>query len=74
MSETTQPEPYLTIDEAAAYLKMSKGGLRKWMERRMLPFFRIGRCVRFRRSDLDAAMDARFRISVKKSVICQKPE
>jgi excisionase family DNA binding protein len=34
----------------------------KWMVERKLPFFKIGKLVRFRRSDIDAHLDAKFRV------------
>jgi excisionase family DNA binding protein len=58
-------EPYLTKPQAATYLSMSQRGLQDWMKRRMVPYFKIKRAVRFRRSDLDAVLDQRFRVASK---------
>jgi excisionase family DNA binding protein len=41
--------------EAAAYLGMSRSGLRKWRARRRGPAYaRLGKIIRYRKSDLDA--------------------
>lgn len=65
MDADTQTESYLTKEEAAKHLKISQAGLQKWMARRLVPYFKISRAVRFRRVDLDAALDRRFRVEAK---------
>ena len=44
------PVPLLTLDEAAAYVKVSRRTIQRATD---LPRIRIGRAVRFRQSDLD---------------------
>jgi excisionase family DNA binding protein len=44
----------LTVPEAAAMLRMTPGGVRKWISQRKLPVVRLGRLVRLRPSDLAA--------------------
>jgi excisionase family DNA binding protein len=46
-----QPE-YLTIDQAAEFLKLSKGAIYKRTMNETIPFQRNGRKLLFRRSDL----------------------
>ena len=40
-------------DETANYLGCTPGTLRGWVCRRRVPFLRVRRLVRFRKSDLD---------------------
>jgi excisionase family DNA binding protein len=58
---------YLTVREAAGYLRVSEGWLYKQAETRSIPCVRIAgrRSIRFRREDLDRWM---------KSHLDQKPE
>jgi excisionase family DNA binding protein len=65
MIEQTQAEPLLDKPQAATHLHISQRGLQEWMARKLIPYFKIGRTVRFRRVDLDAALDARFRVASK---------
>jgi excisionase family DNA binding protein len=44
---------WLTIKEAADYLKLSVPTIRKYIRLRKLPHYRHGRIVRFKRRDLD---------------------
>jgi excisionase family DNA binding protein len=50
----------LSTEEAAEYLGVMRGTLEVWrcMRRYNLPFLKIGRCVRYRRSDLDAFLES----------------
>jgi excisionase family DNA binding protein len=45
---------WLTIIEAAHYLKMSVPGIRKYVRNGKLPSYRQGRIIRLKQSDLDA--------------------
>ena len=51
--------PWLTPTEAAQYLKTSRNFLdRDRIERRhQIPFFRLGRHIRYRQADLDALVE-----------------
>jgi excisionase family DNA binding protein len=51
--------------EAAKHLEVSDGTLSVWRStgRYKLPFIKIGRKVRYRRSDLDAWLESRTRIN-----------
>jgi len=48
---------YLTIKQLSVYANLHKNTLKLWMKRGM-PFFRIGRSVRFKRSEFDSWMEA----------------
>jgi excisionase family DNA binding protein len=54
-------EGYLTQEEAAKLLRVTVRTVIDWRHAGYLPHFRIGRSIRFRRKDLDAALDARFK-------------
>ena len=47
----------LTETEACEYLRVRPRQLFNWRMSGLVPFIRIGRAVRFRVSDLDAAID-----------------
>ena len=51
------PFPLLTEKDACAYLKVSKRNLYCWRMAGLVPYFKIGRAVRFRKSELDAALE-----------------
>ncbi len=65
MKTVSRPSAPEVLDkrDAAAYLRIGVRTLDSYMQRRLIPFFRIGgKTVRFKRSDLDAALE-RFRVS-----------
>ena len=47
----------LTEKEACAYLRVSKRNLYCWRMAGLIPYFKIGRAVRFKKSELDAALN-----------------
>jgi len=49
----------MTEKDTCAYLKVSKRNLYCWRMAGLIPYFKIGRAVRFRKSDLDAALELR---------------
>ena len=51
------PDPLLTEKEVCAYLKVSKRNLFCWRMAGLLPYFKIGRAVRFRKSEVDTALE-----------------
>ena len=51
--------PLLTLDDVAAFLRVSKTSVYRLVERRQLPFCRVGRSLRFTQEDLDAYLGAR---------------
>ena len=46
----------LTEKEACAYLRVSKRNLYCWRMAGLIPYFKIGRAVRFKKTELDAAL------------------
>lgn len=51
----TFTSPWLTTDQAAAYLSVSSGTLANWRSKGNGPHYRaVGRLVRYHRDDLDA--------------------
>ena len=46
-------DPWLSSDQAASYLGISRRALYKRIRRGQIPFYRFGRMLRFRLSDLD---------------------
>jgi excisionase family DNA binding protein len=55
---TSNADPMLPLVDAAAYLGIAPETLRKWTTQRKIVFTKLGRLNRYRRSDLDAYLDA----------------
>jgi excisionase family DNA binding protein len=51
----------LTEKQTCSYLNVSKRNLYCWRMAGLIPYFKIGRAVRFRKSEVDAALE-RMRI------------
>jgi len=51
-SPETVHEQYIDIRTAAEFLGCTVGTLRVWTHKKMVPYYKIGRSVRFRISDL----------------------
>ena len=47
----------LTIDEISEYLGIKKSTLYSKVERREIPFYKIGHLIRFRKAEIDAWME-----------------
>jgi excisionase family DNA binding protein len=58
---TEQSTALLTEKQVCTYLSVSKRNLYCWRMAGLIPYFKIGRAVRFRKSDVDAALE-RMRI------------
>jgi excisionase family DNA binding protein len=48
----------LTVPEAAALLRLKPSTIRAWTGRRKIPFVKLGRLVRIKRSDAEALIQA----------------
>jgi excisionase family DNA binding protein len=48
----------LTLPEAAAYLNVSERYMRRLVTERRIPYFKVGRLLRFLAEDLDAFFEA----------------
>ena len=46
-------ETYLTVIEVAAILKLSIQTIRRYVLKKEIPYHKVGRAVRFKRSELD---------------------
>ncbi|MEI7911527.1 MAG: helix-turn-helix domain-containing protein [Verrucomicrobiota bacterium] len=51
------PSPLFTEKDTCAYLRVSKRNLYCWRMAGLIPYFKIGRAVRFRKAELDAALE-----------------
>jgi len=63
LSESGLAEYPINVQEAARFLGVSSQTVYLWVERRAVPHLRMGRCIRFLRSDLES-----FRKGFKQSV------
>ncbi len=52
-------ERWLSVDDIAAYLGIRRGTVYKWVERSGLPARKVGRLLKFRRSEVDAWVERR---------------
>jgi excisionase family DNA binding protein len=50
--------PPLTLIEAAVYLNVTERYMRRLVAERRIPFFKVGRLLRFATTDLDAYLEA----------------
>lgn len=57
--EAVPPPGLLTISEVAELLKLSVWTVRRLQRQRKIPFVKVGRSIRFTRSDLEAYVDKR---------------
>ncbi len=48
----------LTVPEAAALLRLKPSTIRAWVCQRKIPFVKLGRLVRIKRSDAEALIQA----------------
>lgn len=55
-NQISQPEPYVSLNDAAEFLGLKPSTLRKWRERGEVPFpcYNIGRRIAFKLSEVDA--------------------
>jgi excisionase family DNA binding protein len=56
-NESRGYEPLMTEKEMAAYLRIRPRQLFNWRADGLVPFIRIGRAVRYRRTAVDAALE-----------------
>ena len=52
-------ERWLSVDDVAAYLGVRRGTVYKWVERLGLPARKVGRLLKFKRSEVDAWVERR---------------
>jgi excisionase family DNA binding protein len=55
-NESRGYEPLMTEKEMAAYLRIRPRQLFNWRADGLVPFIRIGRAIRYRRTTVDAAL------------------
>lgn len=58
-------DEYLSKREIAHRLKKETRTIDNWMRRGILPYYKFGRTVAFRWSDVQAHLDANFRVCLK---------
>jgi excisionase family DNA binding protein len=63
MTENTSE--WLDTKQAAPLLGVTPRTLQNWQARRLLPFFKIGRCIRYKRSDIEQHLATRCRVEAR---------
>lgn len=48
----------LTVEQAADWINMSTRYVRRLVDQRRIPFYRVGRCIRLKTTDLDQHVEA----------------
>lgn len=57
-----QPEPYIDKAEVARRLRKQVRTIDNWMRDGKIPYFKIGRSVNFKWSDVESHLAANFRV------------
>ncbi|MFN7727837.1 MAG: helix-turn-helix domain-containing protein [Bdellovibrio sp.] len=50
---TYQVEPWLSVEEIAKHLGVSKESIYRWLERKTIPAHRVGKLWKFKASEVD---------------------
>ncbi len=53
-----QTEPWVSLDEIARYVGVSKDSIHRWIRQRKLPAHKVGRLWKFKVSQVDAWVQA----------------
>jgi excisionase family DNA binding protein len=56
MPPTTRSAPDMTIQDSATYMNVSTNHVRNLVAEGVLPAYRVGKLIRLRRSEIDAAL------------------
>ena len=59
MKDSVMDERWLSVDDVSAYLGIRRGTVYKWVERLSLPARKVGRLLKFRRSEIDRWVEER---------------
>jgi len=54
------PDPYLTKKDVAQMLQVTERTVDNYMDRGFLPYFKLGRTVRFRLKDIEAHIEEKL--------------
>jgi excisionase family DNA binding protein len=57
------PQRLLTKAQVASFVQCTTRCVDNWMKRGYLPYYKIGRCVRFRQADIEAHLKDHHRIT-----------
>ena len=60
MERNDSPGPLMSEREVAVYLKVSARTIINWRQRGIIPYFRIGRSIRYSRDQIDRALTDRL--------------
>ena len=60
MTFVDHEDSFMTVADIAEMLKLNEQTIRNWIDRGVLPAFKVGRRVRIRRSDLDRVLAAGY--------------
>ena len=67
MNESKLTQRWMSVEDVAAYLGIGRGTVYKWIERYGLPARKVGRLLKFQRTDVDRWMES------QKSAAADKP-
>jgi excisionase family DNA binding protein len=71
-------EKFLTVDEVAEYLSLSRATIYQWASEKRIPHYRMGRAIRFKQAEIEAWLSEKCKqepISIEARVkkILRKP-
>lgn len=53
-----EPERWLSVDEIAEHLGVSKDTIRKWIRKESIPYHKVGKLYKFKISEVDEWVDS----------------
>ena len=62
MTQSSTAEPFIDKGEAGKRLAMRPRTIDDWMKRGLLPYYKVGRSVRFKWSEVEAHLAANCRV------------
>ena len=65
---TASDDEYLTKLEVAQRLRKQVRTIDNWMRKGFLPYYKVGRSVTFKWSDVQSHFDANYRVCLRRSV------
>jgi excisionase family DNA binding protein len=52
--DKTMAEKFLTVEQVAGYLSLSKATVYQWASEKRIPHYRMGRAIRFKQAEIES--------------------
>lgn len=71
-------EKFLTVEQVAEYLSLSKATVYQWASEKRIPHYRMGRAIRFKQAEIESWLSERCKqepvsLEARAKKILQKP-